>query len=224
MREQSGGTVQVEATFSAFRDGQVLQDLGLQRSAESFGLLDAVVLGGGLQLRERGDAEILVETQHLLGAEAGHGEHLEHALGDLLPELFKARMSARLVKLGDDVGYRLADAGDLREPVFGDEHMQRDGKRRQAVGGPRIGFRPVGIAAAQGGALRVLSQETCYSASVEGRHSTSLPSRVRRLGGVKATLSGRAVIRADDREIAQASALPGSPQGAACSGYKRPLS
>ena len=44
VREESGRTVQVKAIFSAFRDGQVLQDLGLQRSAKSFGLLDAIVL------------------------------------------------------------------------------------------------------------------------------------------------------------------------------------
>jgi hypothetical protein len=47
VREQGGGTVQVKATLSAFRDGQVLQDLGLQRRAQSFGVLDAVVLRGG---------------------------------------------------------------------------------------------------------------------------------------------------------------------------------
>src|SRR6478609_7776713 len=45
--EQDGGTVQMEAAFSAFRDGQALQDLGLQRGTEAFGLLDTVVLGGG---------------------------------------------------------------------------------------------------------------------------------------------------------------------------------
>ncbi|MGY4482157.1 hypothetical protein ACVWWR_001348 [Bradyrhizobium sp. LM3.2] len=51
MSEQSRRTVQVEAVFSALRDGEVLQDLGFQRGPEAFGLLDAVVLGGGLQLR-----------------------------------------------------------------------------------------------------------------------------------------------------------------------------
>jgi hypothetical protein len=56
VREQSGGTVQVKAAFSAFHDGQVLQDLGLQRGAKSLALLDAVVLGRGLQLGERDDA------------------------------------------------------------------------------------------------------------------------------------------------------------------------
>ena len=193
--EQDGGTVQMEAAFSAFRDGQVLQDLGLQRGAETFGLLDTVVLGGGLQLGERGDTEILVKPQHLLGAEAGNGEHLEHALGYLLPELFEARMRARLVKLGDNVGDRLADAGDFLEPVFGDQHMQRDGKGCQAVGGPGIGFCPVGVAAAQGGALRIFPQQICYTTGVEGRHSTSLPSRVLRPRRTKASPNARAFVR-----------------------------
>jgi hypothetical protein len=37
--------VQVKAAFSTLRDGQILQDLGLQRGTEPFGFLDAVVLG-----------------------------------------------------------------------------------------------------------------------------------------------------------------------------------
>jgi hypothetical protein len=56
-------------------------------------------------------------------------------------------MSTRLAKLSDDVSDGVADPGYLREPVFGDEHMQRHGERRQAIGGASIGFRPVGIAA-----------------------------------------------------------------------------
>ncbi|MGX1411895.1 hypothetical protein AB7M43_001987 [Bradyrhizobium elkanii] len=36
-------------------------------------------------------------------------------------------MAARLVKLGDDVGYRVADPRDLRKPVFVDEHVHRIG-------------------------------------------------------------------------------------------------
>jgi hypothetical protein len=185
--------VEVEPTFSAFRDGQVLQDLGLESGAESFGLFDAIVHGGCLQLRERGDAEIPVQTQHFLRAETGYGKQLEHTLGNLLPQLFEARMSAALVKLGYDVSDRLADAGDFHKPVFGDEHVQRDWKGPQAVGGPSIGFCSVGVATTQGRALCVFSQETCDRASVEGRHLASLPFRARRRRS-KATLRGWAVI------------------------------
>lgn len=102
-------------------------------------------------------------------------------------------MSARLVKLGDDVSYCVADARNLFEPVFGDERIERDGEGRQAIGSPRIGFRPVGIATAQGGALRIFSQETCNGARVERRQSTNLPCRALQVG-IKATLKGRGVI------------------------------
>ncbi len=187
MREQGGGTVQVKATFSAFGDRQALQDLDLQRGAEALGLLDAVVLGSGLQFRERRDAEILVEPQHLLRTQTGYGQQLKHASWYFLPELFEARMTARLVEFGDDVGDRSANPGDLSQPVVGDEHVQRNRESRQAVGGSRIGLSPVGIAAAQGGALRILSQEICHTASVERRHSASLPVRVLRPSRSKAT-------------------------------------
>ncbi|MCA1436229.1 hypothetical protein I6F33_25045 [Bradyrhizobium sp. BRP20] len=39
MGEQGGGTVQVKVAFSAFRDGEVLQYLGLECGAEPFGLV-----------------------------------------------------------------------------------------------------------------------------------------------------------------------------------------
>src|SRR4029079_5533173 len=45
------------------------------------------------------------------------------------------------------------------------------------------------------GSLRVLPQEPCHGASVEGRHSTSLLSSVLRRRRVKATLNSRTDIR-----------------------------
>jgi hypothetical protein len=100
-------------------------------------------------------------------------------------------MSARPVELGDNIGDSLAHARDLGEPVFGDEHMKRDGKGRQAICSPRVGFCSVRIAAAQGAALRIFSKEACYGAGVEGWHSMSLPSRVLRRRRTKATPSAR---------------------------------
>ncbi len=80
--------------------------------------------------------------------------------------------------------------------------MQRHSERRQAIGSSSIGFRPVGIPAAQRGSLRVLSQETCNGASVEGRHSMSLPPGVLRPLRVKATSNGRTDIwRTVDRSL-----------------------
>jgi hypothetical protein len=101
-------------------------------------------------------------------------------------------MSAGLVELGDDVRYRIADAGDLGEPVFGDKYIEWDGKSCQAVSGPGIGFCPVGVAATQCRALRVFSQEACYTAGIERRHSTSLPSRVLKPRRTRTISSARA--------------------------------
>ena len=39
---------------------------------------------------------------------------------------FEAGMTARLVKLGDDVGDGIADARDLRKTILGEEHGQRN--------------------------------------------------------------------------------------------------
>ena len=68
MLEQGRGAVQMKAALATLCDGKVLQDLGLQRRPETFDLPDPVSFGGGLELRERGDAEISVETQHLVGS------------------------------------------------------------------------------------------------------------------------------------------------------------
>ena len=78
--------------------------------------------------------------------------------------------------------------GDLHEPVFGDEDVKRLYNGCQAVGGSRVGFCPVGVAATQGGPLCVFSQETCDSAGIEGGHLTSLPSRALPARRIKATL------------------------------------
>jgi hypothetical protein len=61
------------------------------------------------------------------------------------------------VQLGDDVGYSLADTRNLREPVFGDQHMKGDRNGRQAVCGPGIRFRPIDIIPAQGATLCVFT-------------------------------------------------------------------
>ena len=45
---------------AALGDGQVLQDLGLQRRAQSLGLSDPVLLGRRLEFRERSDADIII--------------------------------------------------------------------------------------------------------------------------------------------------------------------
>lgn len=100
-------------------------------------------------------------------------------------------MRARLVQLGDDDGDRLTDARNLGKPVLGDQGMKRDGKGRQAICGPRLGFCAVRIAAAQGAALRIFSKEARHGAGVEGWHSMSLPPHVLRSRWSDTTSSGR---------------------------------
>jgi hypothetical protein len=60
-------------------DGQVLQDLVLQRCAEPFGFFDPVILGGSFELGERTNVQNHEEAQHLFGPQAGHGQHFENA-------------------------------------------------------------------------------------------------------------------------------------------------
>jgi len=79
-------------------------------------------------------------------------------------------MGACFVQLRNDVGYGLADAWDLSEPVFGDEDMKRDRKSDKAVSRPGISLRPIRIAASQGGPLRIFAQSACHLLSVGNRH------------------------------------------------------
>jgi hypothetical protein len=152
--------MQVQPSAAALGDGQVLQNLALQRRAKPLRLLDAIFLGGGFQFCQRRDAQILVEPEHFLRPEARHSQHLEHTRRDLLPKLLEARMGAGLVQLGDDVGDRLADAGDVLEPAFRNKHFEREGESGQAVRRARVGLGSVWVAAAQRGSLRILAKQT----------------------------------------------------------------
>jgi hypothetical protein len=68
-------------------------------------------------------------------------------------------VGAGLIHLRNDVRDRFADAGDLRQAPLDDDLLQRLRERGQAVPRARIGFSSVGIAAAQGGSLRVFPQK-----------------------------------------------------------------
>lgn len=54
MFEQGRGAMHVQPPFPLLAIGQVLQDLGLERRAETLRFPDAVVLGGGFEFAERG--------------------------------------------------------------------------------------------------------------------------------------------------------------------------
>jgi hypothetical protein len=59
----------VKPALAAPRDGKILENLGLQRRAEPFGLPYPILLRRRLEFGERGDAKLLVEPQYLLRAE-----------------------------------------------------------------------------------------------------------------------------------------------------------
>jgi hypothetical protein len=50
---------------------------------------------------------------------------------------------------GYDSRDNVSDAGDILQPTIGDQILQRLGKGGQAISGPSIGARPIGIAAPQ---------------------------------------------------------------------------
>ena len=68
-------------------------------------------------------------------------------------------MRASRVQLLDDVCDRLADARNLSKPALRDYGLQRNGERKQTVGGPRIGFSAERVAATKGAALSKLTQQ-----------------------------------------------------------------
>lgn len=110
----------MQLSFAAPGDGQVLKDLGLKKGAETLSLPDAVVPGGRLEFGERGNAEIPVEPERLVGTKARQGQHFKNARRDFFAQFFQTWMSACAVELGDGVGDRIADAGNFREPVLFD--------------------------------------------------------------------------------------------------------
>jgi hypothetical protein len=49
-------------------------------------------------------------------------------------------MRSGTVQLGDDIGDRLTDAGQLAQTVFGNDAVERLGERREPVRSALIGF------------------------------------------------------------------------------------
>jgi hypothetical protein len=76
--EQLGRPVHVPATFAAARNFNALKDLGLQGGAEPLRRFDASRTRGLLELRERADAERLVELEDLVRPQPRHRQHFEH--------------------------------------------------------------------------------------------------------------------------------------------------
>jgi hypothetical protein len=66
---------------------------GLERCSKFLGFPDVFFTGGGFQLGERGDAQILVEPERLHRTKPGYAEDLEHALRKFLSAIFAALIS-----------------------------------------------------------------------------------------------------------------------------------
>jgi hypothetical protein len=66
----------------------------------------------GFERGQIGNAEFLVEDVDFLRLETGDRQHVEHALGYVLAQLFQQRMRAGAVQLGDDISRDHGAPGD----------------------------------------------------------------------------------------------------------------
>ena len=105
--------MQVARALRVLADFQAFEDLTLHSGAQSLDALQPVLARGGFERGQVGDAEPLVENVDLLRFKTGDRQHVEDTLGDILEQLFQQRMGAGAVQLGDDVGDRLANTGQL---------------------------------------------------------------------------------------------------------------
>ena len=65
----------------ALEETEALEDVFLRLGAEAGQVEQAVLMAGALQLAERCDAQLIVEHLHLLGAQTGHAQQVEQAVG-----------------------------------------------------------------------------------------------------------------------------------------------
>src|SRR5215203_4833324 len=100
MLQDRGGSMEMESAFAAFGDREVLEDLGLKRRTEPLGIPDAIIFGCSFELRQRGDAEVLIEPQHLLWPQSRDGQQLQYSGRGLLSQPFEGRVRAGAMELG----------------------------------------------------------------------------------------------------------------------------
>ena len=134
------GAVQVAGAQCGFTNFQAFENLALHRRSEPLDRLEPVLARRGLESREVGNAELLVEDVDLLRLQVGDREHVEHALWDVPAQLFQQRVGADVVQFGHDVGNRLANSGKLAKPVLGDNAVERLDERREGVRSAQVGF------------------------------------------------------------------------------------
>jgi hypothetical protein len=88
----------------------------------------------------------------------------------VLAQLLQQRMGPGAVQLGDDIGDRLADRGQLAQAAFGNDAVERLDQRREPVRGALIGFGAEVIVAGQRGAPAELDQQRGHGRCVKGGH------------------------------------------------------
>jgi hypothetical protein len=77
--------MQVALPFPMAPDLDSLQDLALQRRAETLHQPEAILLGCFLKFVNRRDAELLIDLEHLIGPKPWDVKHLKRARRNLFP-------------------------------------------------------------------------------------------------------------------------------------------
>ena len=125
------------------------EQLLLLALAEAGLALQAALARGGLELRERRDAELLPEPARGLRAQAREADDLDEALGDAPAQLLERRHRARLAQLADLRRDRVADVVELGQPALLGQRPDRLGGLAKALGGPAVGEHAVHDGAVQ---------------------------------------------------------------------------
>ena len=95
--------------------------------------------GGGFQLGQRGDVELLPEQGDLLGTQVGHLEQVDQGGRNFSFEPLEEVKPTGGEELVDLLGDRFADAGDLGEAAFFPVFDRFSAEVGQAVGGLAVG-------------------------------------------------------------------------------------
>jgi hypothetical protein len=90
-------------------------------------------------------------------------------------------MGAGLVQPGNDVGNRIADAGDFAQLAFANDVRERHRKGAEAFGCAGIGLGPIGIAAAQRHTLPEFSTQIVEKLNKEINAALADPNMKKRL-------------------------------------------
>jgi hypothetical protein len=97
--------------------------------------------------------------------------------GSFLAQLFQQRMRSGAVQLGDDIGDRLADPGQLAQTIFGNDAVERLDQRREPVRSALIGFGTKVIVSGEGSAPAEFDQERGHGQCVERHFSAAAVAR-----------------------------------------------